>query len=175
MGGKIKIMNQELEQKLVEKYPKILRNYRGDMTQTCMAWGMEHDDGWYNLLDECMAKLQYCCDLFSSAGDDREVQVVADQIKEKYGTLSFYTSVYGANKIENDIFDDIISEAERKSARICEVTGEYGEACRRGGWFRTLCYKEARKEGYIACNQGTEDYWKQKDAESLKEPTINSQ
>jgi hypothetical protein len=155
-------MKTELELKLVEKYPKILRDYKGDMMKTCMAWGMEHDDGWYEILDKCMEKLQYFCDLcFYKSGV--EVQVVATQIKEKYGTLSFYTGVYGADNIQSDIIDDIISEAERKSAYTCEVTGEHGEACKRGGWYRTLSYKQARKDGYVACNESTEKYWKEKD------------
>jgi hypothetical protein len=154
-------MTRELEAKLIEKYPKILVNIHGDPKHTCMAWGLEVGDGWYKLLDECMEKIQYFCDLCSS--DDREVQVVADQIKEKFGTLRFYTSVFGANDTENDIIDDIISEAERESSHTCEVTGDRGEPCKRGGWYRTLCYEQARKDNYIACNESTEKYWKEKD------------
>ena len=154
-------MKSELELELVKKYPKILRDYKGDMMQTCMAWGMECDDGWYKLLDKCMEKLQYICDLCSK--DGREVQVVANQIKEKYGTLRFYVSVYDANEIENDIVDDIVNDAERTSSRTCEVTGEYAEPCKRGGWYKTLCYKQARALGYVACDEETEKYWKTKD------------
>ena len=154
-------MKTELELELVKKYPKILRDYKGDMMETCMAWGIEHDDGWYKLLDECMAKLQYFCDLCSKDGE--EVQVVANQIKEKFGTLSFYTSVYGADNIQNDIIDDIIDKAEAKSARTCEVTGEHGEPCKKRGWYRTLSYEQARKYGYMACKESTEEYWQEKD------------
>ena len=154
-------MKKELELELVKKYPKILRDYKGDMMQTCMAWGMECDDGWYELLDKCMEKLQYFCDICSKGGT--KVQVVASQIKEKYGTLSFYYSGEGGTRTDWSIIDDIISEAERKSAHTCEVTGEHGEICRRGGWYRTLCYEQARKDGYVACNQSTEDYWTEKD------------
>jgi hypothetical protein len=154
-------MKSELEQQLVKKYPKILKDYKGDMMQTCMAWGMECDDGWYKLLDKCMEKLQYFCDLCSKDGE--EVQVVANQIKEKYGTLSFYASVYGGDNIQHDIIDDIIDAAERKSAYTCEVTGEHGEACKKGGWYRTLSYEQARKDGYVACKESVEVYWKEKD------------
>jgi len=154
-------MKSELEQQLVKKYPKILKDYKGDMMETCMAWGMEHDDGWFKLLDECLSKLQYFCDLCSKQGE--EVQVVANQIKEKYGTLSFYTSVYGGDNIQHDIIDDIIDTAERKSAYTCEVTGEHGEACKKGGWYRTLSYEQARKDGYAACKESVEAYWKEKD------------
>ena len=155
-------MKEELQLKLVEKYPKILKDFRGDPMSTCMAWGFECDDGWYKLLDECMEKMQYFCDLcFYKSG--RQVQVVANQIKEKYGDLRFYVSVYDADKIEDSIIDDIISEAERKSRNTCEVTGENGVLCKRGGWFKTLCREEARKLGYVACCEETENYWKSKD------------
>jgi hypothetical protein len=159
-------MKEELQLELVKKYPKILKHFRGDPMQTCMAWGFEVEDGWYNLLDECMKKMQYFCDLCSR--DGREVQVVADQIKEKYGDLRFYVSVYGADKIEDDIIDDIIYEAERKSRNTCEVTGENGVLCKRGGWFKTLCREEARKHGYVACCEETEKYWKSKDEQENK-------
>lgn len=155
-------MKEELELQLVKKYPKILRDYKGDIMQTALYFGCQNEDGWYKLLDECMEKLQYFCDLCSK--DGREVQVVATTIKEKFGTLRFYTIVYGADNIQNDIIDDIIDQAERKSAYTCEVTGEHGEPCKRGGWYRTLCYEQARKDGYVACNESTEAYWKEKDA-----------
>ena len=154
-------MNQELELQLVKKYPKILSEYGGDPKQTCLAFGFEFDNGWYKLIDECMSKLQYFCDLCSKDGS--EVQVVANQAKEKYGSLSFYTSVYGGDNIQHDIIDDIIDQAERKSAYTCEVTGEHGESCKKGGWYRTLCYEQARKDGYVACKESTEEYWQEKD------------
>jgi hypothetical protein len=166
-------MKSELELELVKKYPKILRDYKGDMMQTCMAWGMECDDGWYELLDKCMEKLQYFCDICSKQGT--KVQVIANQIKEKYGTLSFYYSGEGGTQTDWSIIDDIINEAERKSAYICEVTGKHGEICRRGGWFRTLCYEEARKDGYVACNESTETYWKEKDAKKEKNDDDDSE
>jgi hypothetical protein len=166
-------MKKELELELVKKYPKILRDYKVDMMQTCMAWGMECDDGWYELLDKCMEKLQYFCDICSKQGT--KVQVVASQIKEKYGTLSFYYSGEGGTRTDWDIIDDIINEAERKSAYICEVTGKHGEICRRGGWLRTLCYEEARKDGYVSCNESTEAYWKEKDAKKEKNDDDDSQ
>jgi hypothetical protein len=166
-------MNKELESKLVEKYPKILKDYGGDMRQTCMAWGLECGEGWFNLLDNCMNKLQYFCDLCSK--DDREVQVVANQIKEKYGTLRFYYTSYGANDVESRIIDNIVSAAERASERTCEVTGNDGASCSRGGWYKTLCYEEARKQGYTANDEGTEEWWQIKDKKNENKQTDNSE
>ena len=163
-------MNKEIELELVKKYPKILRDYGGDPMQTCLSWGFEFENGWKTLISDCLEKLQYFCDLCSKNGE--EVQVVANQAKEKYSTLRFYVSVYGANSIENGIIDDIISEAEAKSARTCEVTGEHGEPCKKGGWYRTLCYEQARKDGYVACNESTEQYWQEKDAKLKENDTL---
>lgn len=159
-------MDKELELELVKKYPKILRDYGGDPMQTCLSFGIETESGWYNLLDKCMEKLQYFCDICSKNGED--VQVFANQIKSKYATLRFYYSGEGGTKIEWDIIDDIINQAEAESARTCEISGKHGEACKKGGWYMTLSYEEARKLGYVACNESTEAYWKEKDAKGEK-------
>ena len=154
-------MKKELEIELVKKYPNILRDHGGDPMKTCMAWGIETDDGWYELLDKCMEKLQHFCDLCTKNGNP--IQVVANQIKEKYGTLSFYYGGEGGTRLYWDIIDDIISETERRSAQVCEASGKHGCLCYRGSWYKTLCYEEARKLGYKASNQDTEDYWVSKD------------
>ena len=66
-------------------------------------------------------------------------------------------------RIENDIVDDIINEAEAESERTCEVTGMPGTICQQGGWYKVLCYEESRKLKYKACSQDTEKYWEEKD------------
>jgi hypothetical protein len=50
-------MDKEIEIELVKKYPKILRDYKGDPMETCMAWGFEFDNGWKNLIDNALHKL----------------------------------------------------------------------------------------------------------------------
>jgi hypothetical protein len=159
-------MDKEIEIELVKKYPKILRDYKGDPMETCMAWGFEFDNGWKNLIDNALHKLQYFCDLTSKPG--KEVQVVATQLKEKYGNLCFYFTGQGGTQDDWSIIDDIISETERKSSYLCEITGERGELCSKGGWYKTLCYEEARKSGYKACNPSTEEYWAEKDKKKEK-------
>lgn len=150
-------MDKNLELQLVKKYPKILRDYGGDAKQTCMAWGIDCQNGWYDLLDKSMEKIQYFCDLCSKEG--REVQVVANQVKEKLGTLRFYVSTEGANNIENAIIDDIVADAEDRSQYICEVTGKHAVLCHKGGWLKTLCREQARELDFKACSEDTEKYW----------------
>jgi len=139
-------MKQELELELVKKYPKILKDFGGDPMQTCMAWGIETGNGWYQLLDEAMSKIQYFCDLCSK--DGREVQLVASQIKTKFGSLRFYTDIFGANEIEEKILNDFVDKAERKSYASCEVCGASARTDRSSFWIQTVC-EEHKKEKSI--------------------------
>lgn len=152
-------MKNELEMQLVAKYPDILKSYGGPPDETCMAWGIECGDGWYRLLDQCMAELQYLCDKFSTA--DRKVEVHAQQIKEKYGTLRFYVSVENANEIESLIIYRTIDAAESESANTCEVTGKSGKLClsNTSRWYRTLCREEAKTSNFRAIDSKVEEYW----------------
>lgn len=135
-------MNGDLELQLVIKYPKILKDFGGDPMQTCMAWGIDTGDGWYDLLDKCMEKIQYFCDLCSTG--ENQVQVVAAQIKSKFATLRFYVDIYGADELQSSILYGFIDDAERKSARTCEVCGKDGKLHSRG-WHTTLCAEHTPK------------------------------
>jgi hypothetical protein len=61
------------------------------------------------------------------------------QVKEKFGTLRFYTN------FETKEISNYIEEAEKKSAHTCEVCGEEGKL-RTGGWLMTLCDEHVKKE-----------------------------
>lgn len=154
-------MNKELELKLVEKYPTILMDYGGDKRHTCMHWGMECGDGWYDLLDTLLQKLDF---ISKHSG----VQVVANQIKEKFGTLRFYYSTIiktdlNIDPIVEKIIDDIVSNAERRSAHICETTGKHGYLCQKNGlgWMKTVSKEEADKENYIPIDPSVAKYWEE--------------
>lgn len=158
-------MNKELELKLVEKYPKILQDYNGDKMKTCMHWGMECGDGWYDLLDKLMAKLDYISNVSG-------IQVVADQIKEKFGTLRFYYHTVANTDLNvSDCVEDIISDvvycAEHNSKYTCEVTGKEGVLCSRVGWLKTLCKNEADIQGYAPTDPKTAKYWDEVDNKSI--------
>ena len=83
----------------------------------------EIESGWYGLIKNLIVELL-------EAGWDREVH----QVKQKFGTLRFYTGG-GTDRIW-----EIIREYERVSAVTCEVCGEVGEI-RSGSWVETLCDK----------------------------------
>lgn len=116
-------MNKENAAYLVENFPKLYQSYGGDPMETCMAWGFECGDGWFELIKELSEKLE-------------PLGAVAAQVKEKYGTLRFY--IEGISEGAFDEAYDLIDEAEEKSAEICEKCGQPGKL-RGGGWVQTLC------------------------------------
>ena len=123
-------MDKELQNKLREKYPTVMKEYGGDMRQTCMAWGVCCGDGWYDIIDKLCSKLE-------------PMGVVAAQIKEKFGGLRFY--INPVDKGDWDTIHNAINEAERKSYKTCENCGQPGE--RKGGaWVRTLCDECDKKD-----------------------------
>jgi len=157
-------MDTNLEKQLLDKYPKILRDMGGDPRVTCMAFGIECDNGWYSILDKCMEKLQYFCDICAKVNSP--VQVVADQIKEKFGTLQFYFSVEGEvedYQLQYSIIENIIDNAQLESRYTCEITGDSGALCKKGRWLKTLCRQNAKHLGYVAADPELQKYWDSKD------------
>lgn len=51
-------MRDDLDKGLVERFPKLFRDRYAPMSQTCMCWGFEHDDGWYNIIEMLCANIQ---------------------------------------------------------------------------------------------------------------------
>ena len=140
-------MKKELDQRLCEKYPKIFANRHAPMTETAMCWGFECGDGWYNIIDHLCANIQHYTDWNNENHAKgykqyKQVpQIVAVQVKEKFGTLRFYTD--GGD----DYINGMIRMAESMSAVTCEECGSPGQQ-RHGGWIRTLCDKHAEEAGY---------------------------
>ena len=66
-------------------------------------------------------------------------QVIASQIKEKFGTLRFY--YHGGD----DYIRGLEAMADSMSARICEECSKPGKV-RSGGWIRTLCDDHAQEK-----------------------------
>ena len=131
-------MRKELDELLCEKYPKIFRDRSAPMNQTCMCWGFNCGDGWFNIIDQLCANIQdhinnveqrrnSTIEWNENVNDpdfewvafvkreERPVpelidQVVAVQVKEKFGTLRFY--YHGGD----DVIDGIVGMAASMSA-----------------------------------------------------------
>jgi hypothetical protein len=120
-------MRKELDVLLCQRYPKIFAERRGSIQETCMAWGFSCGDGWFTLIDALCERLQFWTDR------NKAPQVVAAQVKEKFGTLSFY--VDGANDVQRGM----IWMAGALSAHICEMCGNPGSVLDHGGCIMTRC------------------------------------
>ena len=55
-------MKQELDKLLCERYPKMMVNRNKPMQETCMCWGFECGDGWFNILNQLMSQIQHHID-----------------------------------------------------------------------------------------------------------------
>jgi len=51
-------MKPELQKEMYKKYPKIFRQKDLSMKETCMCWGIDTGDGWYQILDNLCACIQ---------------------------------------------------------------------------------------------------------------------
>jgi len=137
-------MDQELQDQLFQKYPKLFSNRTKSPRESCMAWGIECNNGWYELLASvCWRIFQHEKNIEDKkrilADEPEKIKaeleyspVKFDQIKEKYGGLRIYFT--GGD----DYIDGIVSMAEEYSYKVCEVCGNSGKP-NKGGWITTLC------------------------------------
>lgn len=124
-------MTPELDEKLCARYPKIFVNRHADMMTTAMCWGISCSDGWYNILDQLCANIQHHID-WQNREAVKVAQVVATQVKEKFGGLRFY---YDGG---DDYIRGLTTMAESMSEVTCETCGAPGKQ-RGGGWVYTAC------------------------------------
>jgi hypothetical protein len=138
-------MKVELETQLFETYHKIFKEKDLPETQTCMCWGVSCGDGWFTLLDKLCAWLQFQTD------KNAYPQVVADQVKEKFGTLCFYYHLEdteaslknqeGAYPRNTEYLAGAVSFAESLSGTICECCGAPGTVSSNSRWVSCRCSK----------------------------------
>ena len=185
-------MKPELDKQLCEKYPKIFKNRNASQIESCMYWGIDVSDGWYDIIDAlCQAATYtYTTSIMVDEADGKRLniapysytnettyhfeikppQLVADQVKEKFGTLRFYYHTEPEEKMSYlketgkypeldkileryyNYFDGIVHFAETLSERTCEVTGLKGEMHVTGGggsgWYKTLNCEYAKNDPF---------------------------
>ena len=163
-------MNKILEQHFIKKYPKIFVDMYGPMEKTCMHWGIETADGWFFLLDSLCGQLQSYIEQtnefrkkeniklgkFSRQRKDIIPQLVAHQIKEKFGSLRFY---YEGG---DEYCSGAIDMAETLSHCICENCGKMNySVVQTKGWIQHLCVECANEFGkdYIV-DKNMQTLWK---------------
>lgn len=100
----------------------------------------ECDDGWEDLLHSMFSIInQYL--------ERKKLDFKFTQIKEKFGGLRCYTQG------SDDFIDGVIDLAENMSYKTCEVTGQKGNLCKKGYWYKTLSPEQAEKLGYVVAKE----------------------
>lgn len=160
-------MRKELDEKLCNDYPLIFRDRNEDPSKTCMYWGFECSDGWYNIINRLCRSIQGHIDhSYTQIEWDKKwnenvnnpdyewnafvpreervipepvEQVIAVQVKEKFGGLRFY---YRGG---DDYIRGLVRMADEMSYVTCEICGNSGKV-RNEGWVRTLCDDHAKKD-----------------------------
>lgn len=153
-------MNAELENKLADTFPFMKRKKKlneqmtkGMVCDLYGAFGCECHNGWYDVIYKLCAEIT---EVYKK--HNQPVDIVIEQVKEKYGTLRFY---YHHEKKDKGInaadfsgestqfsskdselyreISDIVDKWEKKSGEICEECGEPGVLRDDLSWILTLC------------------------------------
>lgn len=154
-------MKQELQDQLYAKYPQIFAQKDLPMTQTCMCWGIDTGDGWYQIIDDLCAKIQEHVTKMKKT--HRKFSIEATQVKEKMGGLRFYLNY------SDDYIDNLVEEATKKSYKTCDVCGADGHCASYRRWYMTLC--KTHSDEYIAqSGHKIEEIYYEDEDESDEEP-----
>jgi hypothetical protein len=129
-------MNTKLDNYLVSKYPKIFINRYESPMVSCLYFGFEHGDGWFWLLDQLCDSIQNYIDInnkYKKEDEKKIPQVIATQVKEKFGVLNFYFS--GGD----EFISGMVQLAENMSSNTCEFCGSVVNVGKTSGWISTIC------------------------------------
>jgi len=122
-------MKKELEDKLIKEFPKIFQDTEKPPNQSNMAFGCECGDGWFGII-------QFLCRMLQNSTDrENQPQIVASQIKEKFGELRFYVNS------SSDKQNEMILYTETLSHYVCESCGTTNnvETLNINNWLSTRC------------------------------------
>ncbi|NDB81869.1 MAG: hypothetical protein EB127_03850 [Alphaproteobacteria bacterium] len=158
-------MKQELQDELFKKYPDIFCQRHLPMTQTCMCWGIDTGDGWYQIIDELCAKIQE--HVIKTKKRYPKFDIQATQVKEKMGGLRFYLNY------SDDYIDNLVQEATKKSYKTCDLCGAPGYCASYRRWWMTLCKEHSNEHIAKAGYPIDEIYYEDDLPEEINDPEAN--
>lgn len=109
-------MNEKLDELLCQRYPKMMVNRDKSMMETCMCWGFECGDGWFNILNQLMGNIQHHIDWkekqhnwavkyneMAQAGKSGNAELFADLVAKEYADRSTINTDYIRKQCEEMI------------------------------------------------------------------------
>ena len=75
---------------MMKEFPLLYRQRKLPMTETCMCWGIDCGEGWYQPIHELSQNLEA---INVTVGKKFGFRIEAEQVKQKYGTLRFYWAI----------------------------------------------------------------------------------
>ena len=154
------IMTPELEKELYDIDPVFFKDAiackNGEKTEmdTCMYFGCECGDGWFEGLKDMTHKIS----LLNKAGKEDNIEIICNQLKEKFGTLRVYFQVGPIDKDKDscnkdyyyDLTQKIIDDTEEQLTYQCEICGKKGTQDNpiviTSGWIQYICFDCAFKD-----------------------------
>ena len=158
--------NAKYGEEFMSRFPILFQERSKPMNETCMCWGIAVPRGWYYIIEQLCTVLEfYNIDI----GKKYNLAIVANQVKEKFGTLRFYYTVRhvddngmveydvdstlteednNKNRIVSDyiemLADLAISEAEELTTKTCADCGvplTKDNEVKTKGWITYICKK----------------------------------
>lgn len=129
-------MRKELQEKLYKDFKNIFKEKDGKISETCMCWGIECGDGWFDIIYDLCTEIR-------KIEQKYKVNIIATQVKEKFGSLRFYTREIQSKKTkEYQIFLSLAKKvAHIRSLETCELCGKKASLRDRDAYIQTLCDK----------------------------------
>ncbi len=120
-------MNKENTEKLFNDFPELYRQHTLTIYESCMPWGFECTDMWFDIIYRLSKRITDYC-------KEKNMPVIeAEQVKEKFGSLSFYV-----NKADAEVYR-FINESEKETEKICAKCGSKENISSTSGWITYLC------------------------------------
>lgn len=142
-------MNEQNTQRLYRDFPRLFRKRDG-----AMAWGIACGDGWVGLICELSRGIEDKSREFGLLPES-DISPVVVQVKEKFGTLSFYLDFPSGDNDDKTFISAIrqlVIRAADQSSKTCERC-DHPSMLRRGGWWHAYCdsceedYQSGKRRG----------------------------
>lgn len=131
-------MSPDKANSLIEIFPELFVGV--DSRYPFPMFRFECKDGWFELLQDLINEIKEFSERLGPVRfgfDDDPMPLKVLQVKEKYGSLRFYTNW------DNEELSNLVDIAESRSATTCEECGKPGVLRKSGMWLYVSCDEHA--------------------------------